>query len=79
MDKIYKIAIAVVMFVIGILGCGYATYNTFHVPLANAICQERVERAIGDDKLSVCMYDIRMTLVKISTDLDYLKQRQNVK
>jgi hypothetical protein len=57
MDKMYKVAIAVVIFVIAVLGCWITIYQTFHVPLAYAIQAESVERAKCDEKIKIGIED----------------------
>ena len=46
----YKTVIAVIVFIIAVLGAGISIYSNFHVPLANAIEAEASQR-MAEDKL----------------------------
>lgn len=53
--NIYPLVFGIIVFVITILGAGITIYNSFHVPLANAISSETQARIKADD-------DIRATI-----------------
>ena len=61
----YKTVIAVIVFIIAVLGAGISIYSNFHVPLANAIEAEASQRGLEDKEIRKDIKDLNSEIVAL--------------